>query len=352
MTPAQFQTRIKKGTVPPATLLLGPEAYERRRIKDALMALLPADAVTQHDLAELTLAEILDDARSLSLFASERLIWVVNAELALPRGKVAAEDDEGDSAGSAGAGDAAPLAAYLKDPTPGVTIVFEAIRHDFEGEDKRKQDRVRKFYAAIRDVVELQKYGPHEARTEAEALIRRAGFRMDPAALDLLIEALGAEIARVAVETEKLSLYAGDRVIGVDDIAALVPDARATTIFALVNALGRRDRGRALGILDTLTREGEYLPLALAFLSTQFRMALVAREAGLKSAQQIQGHFSRMGVAMWGSRAEQVYQTVSKFTGPQMERALGLIYKADKGLRDARPDDRIVMETFIMELVG
>jgi DNA polymerase-3 subunit delta len=352
MTPAQFQARVKKGTVPPATLLLGPEAYERRRIKDALLRTVPADAVSQHDLADFTLSEILDDARSLSLFASERLIWVVNAELALPRGRAAAEDDEGDSPGSAGAGDAAPLAAYLKDPTPGVTLIFEAIRHDFEGEDKRKQDRVRKFYASIPDVVELQKYSVQEARSEAESLIRQAGFRMDPAALDLLIEALGAEIARVAVEIEKLSLFAGNRVIGVEDIAALVPDARATTIFALVNALGRRDRARALGILDTLTREGEYLPLALAFLSTQFRTALVAREAGLKTSQQIQGHFSRLGVPMWGSRAEQVAQTVSKFNKTQMERALGLIYKADKGLRDARPDDSTVMETFIMELVS
>jgi DNA polymerase-3 subunit delta len=353
MTPAQFQARVKKATVPPAILLLGPEAYERRRIKDALLATVPADAVSQHDLAELTLAEILDDARALSLFSSERLIWIVNAELALPRGRAAAIDDEdGESTGPAGAGDAAQFAAYLKDPTPGVTLVFEAIRYDFEGEDKRRQDRVRKFYAAIPDVVELQKYSPQEARGEAESLIRRAGFRMDPAALDLLIEALGAEIARVAVEIEKLSLFAGNRVIGVGDITALVPDARATTIFALVNALGRRDRARALGILDTLAREGEYLPLALAFLSTQFRMALVAREAGLKSSQQIQGHFSRLGVPMWGSRAEQVYQTVSKFNKPQMERALGLIYKADKGLRDARPDDRLVMETFIMELVN
>ena len=50
---------------------------------------------------------------------------------------------------------------------------------------------------------------------------------------------------------------------------ALVPDARATNIFALVNAMGRRDRARSLEILDTLTREGEYLPLALAFLSAQ-----------------------------------------------------------------------------------
>ena len=72
MTPAQFQARVKKGTVPAATLLLGPEAYERRRIKDALMGTVPADAVSQHDLAELTLAEILDDARALSLFDSQR----------------------------------------------------------------------------------------------------------------------------------------------------------------------------------------------------------------------------------------------------------------------------------------
>jgi DNA polymerase-3 subunit delta len=170
--------------------------------------------------------------------------------------------------------------------------------------------------------------------------------------MDLLVEALGADIARIAVEIEKIALFAGRRRVGVDDIAALVPDARSSSIFALVNALGRRDRARALEILDTLTREGEYLPLALAFLSTQFRMALVAREAGLKSAQQIQSHFTRMGIPMWSSRAEQIYQTVAKFGKAQLERALKLIFEADKGLRDARPDDRIVMEQFILKLVG
>ena len=80
MTPAQLQMRIKKGAPPPAVLLLGPEAYERRRLKDALLASVPEGSVTYHDLAEMTLAEILDDARALSLFASERLIWVVNGE--------------------------------------------------------------------------------------------------------------------------------------------------------------------------------------------------------------------------------------------------------------------------------
>jgi DNA polymerase-3 subunit delta len=47
-----------------------------------------------------------------------------------------------------------------------------------------------------------------------------------------------------------------------------------------------------------------------------------------------------------------VWQTVSKFSRPQIERALGLIYKADKSLRDARPDDKTVIEQFILELVS
>jgi len=349
VTPAQLLARIAKSAAPPALLLLGPEAYQRRRIKEAILATVPEDAVTRHDLSQTTLAEVLDDARSLSLFAAERVIWIGSAESALPKGRVADDDSEGEP--SAGSGDARPLAAYMKDPTPGATLVFEAIRFDFEGEDKRKQERVRKFYSAIPDVVELEKFSVQEARREAEVMARQAGFRIDPAALDLLVEALGADIARVAVEIEKLSLFAKGRPVGIEDIAALVPDARVATIFALVSAMGRRDRARSLEILDTLTREGEYLPLALAFLSTQFRMALVAREAGLKSSQQVLGHFSRLGVPMWGSRAEQVYQTVSKFSKPQLERAMKLIFEADRGLRDARPDDRIVMEQFILQLV-
>jgi DNA polymerase III subunit delta len=357
MTPAQLMARLKKGEVRPAYLFLGPEAYERQRLKEALIGAVlheggRENGLTRYDLGETTLAAVLDDARSLSLFASERVIYVTNAEAALPRGRLA-EDGAGDGEGQGGSrGDAAPLAAYLKDPSPGVTLVFEAIRFDFEGDDKKKLDRVRKFYAAVADAVELAPFRSEDARQEAQALVKKAGFSIDPGALELLVEALGANVARIAVEIEKLALFAHGRTVAEDDIAALVPDARATTIFALVSALGRRNRAQALLVLDTLTKEGEYLPLALAFLSTQFRMALAAREAGLKSAQQVQAHFSRLGMPMWGSRAEQVYQTVSRFSKAQLERAMELIFEADKGLRSTRPDDRIVMERFVLALTA
>lgn len=347
MTPSQFLTLLKKQGPPPLVLLLGPEAYQRRRIRQTLSAGLPTDSLAEHDLAAATFAQILDDARALSLFAAERLIWVVNAEAALPRGRGSSED-EGESEGDAG--DGALLAAYIKDPTPGVTLVFEASRYEFEGEDKRKIERVAKFYASIPVVVELERYAPAQARQEAQSLAARAGLRLEDAALDLLVESLAGDVARIATEIEKLSLYAGGKPVGEADIAQLVPDARAGNIFALVNAMGRRDRARALEYLDALVREGEYLPLALSFLSTQFRTALAAREAGLKTAGQIQSHFSRMGVPMWGSRAEQVAQTAAKFSPAQIESAMESIYEADKGFRDARPDDRVVMERLILKL--
>lgn len=353
MTPAQFLARMQRRDLAPAYLFLGPEAYQRRRAREALLkaALGGADrenSLTQYDLMETALAEVIDDARALSLFAAERVITVQNAEAALPRTRADEEAQETD--GPAGRADA--LAEYLKNPTPGVVLVFDAARFDFEGEDRKKQERLRKFYAAVGDPVEFKRASPDEARSETAAMARRAGVALDAEAGELLVEALGADLMRIGVELEKMALFAQGRPMSAQDVATLVPDARATTIFALVAMLGRRDRSRSLELLDTLFRDGEYLPLALSFLSGQFRAALVAKEAGLRSPQQIQGHFARMGVPMWGSRAEHVYQTMAKFSKPQLERAMTLIFEADRGLRSARPDDRIVMEQFILQLTA
>jgi DNA polymerase-3 subunit delta len=351
MSPDQFLSRMKKGVIAPAYLFLGPEAYDRRRCRQALLNAMLTDeereeGLTQYDLRETTLPDVIDDARSLSLFAGKRVIVLANAELALPRQR--SEDEDAETPSSAGA---ASLDDYMKDPTPGVVLLFEAVQFDFQGDEKKKLERIAKFYASVADTVELKRYPADEARGEAQSLAKRAGISIDPAALGFLVDALGADVARIAVEIEKLRLYVGsERTITLEDISKLVPEARATTIFALVNALGRRDRRQSLQILDTLTRDGEYLPLALSFLSAQFRMALVSKESGLRGAPQIQSYFSRLGVPVWGSRAEQIQQTVGKFSKEQLELGLKLIFEADRDMRSTRPDDRIVMEKFILEI--
>lgn len=352
MTPAQFIARAKKNDLPPVCLFIGQEGYNRRRCRAAVLAARAGVEPETFDCAETALAAIIDDARAMSLFASERLMFVIGAEAAMPRSSraaaAAAEDDDGEGDGPAAAGSAGPLEAYVKNPTPGVTLIFEATRWDFEGDDKAKSERARKFYGAIPDVVEFKRFTPDEARQELASLAKASGVRLDPAAAEALVDALAADVARIAVEIEKLSLYGNP--ITVDDLPQLVPDARQSTIFALVNALGRRDRARSMESLDALVRDGEYLPLALTFLAGQFRMALVAKEANLRNSQQIQGHFQRSGIPMWGSRAEQVAQTAGKFTKEQLERGLKLIFEADRDLRSARPDDRTVVENFVMQL--
>lgn len=347
MTPTQFLARAKRGEIAPVCLFLGKEGYYRKKCRESLVAACAAASET-FDASQTSLAAILDDARAMSLFASERLIFVLNAESALPRSNRSAALTEDDDEGSAGAVDSGILDAYVKDPTPGVTMVFEASRWDFEGDDKAKNDRARKFYAAIPEVVEFRRFTPDEARGELDRVARAMKVQLDPAAAESLVEALGADMGRISVELEKLATYG--KPIHADDLPLLVPDARQSTIFALVNALGRRDRPRALAALDALVREGEYLPLALTFLGTQFRTALAAKEANLRSAQQVQSHFQRSGIQMWGSRAEQVWTTAAKFSPKQLERGLKLIFEADRDLRSARPDDRTVMENFVVKL--
>lgn len=357
MLPAQFLARAKRGDLPAVCLFLGAEAYQRQRCREALIESHLGEererGLTQYDAGETQLAEIVDDARALPLFASRRVILVIAAEAALPRlGRAAAAADADDDSVSGDTPDDV-LSAYVKDPSPGVVLLLEASRFDLEGEDKKKSDRVRKFYSAVPDVVEFKRMSPDEARVELMGMAKRLNVRIDAAAAGMLVDSLAADTTRIATELEKLSLYAGDgRAITIDDIVALVPDARATTIFNLVNALGRGDRSRSLAQLDILCREGEYLPLALAFLSTQFRQALVARKAGLRSSQQVQSYFAKAGVPMWGSRAEQVAQTAQKFSSKQLESGMKLIFEADRDLRSARPDDRIVMEQFVIRLTG
>lgn len=352
MTPQQFLAQLKQKGPAAAYLFAGPEPYQRNFCRKALIERMLPDAdarengLTRFDLQETPLDAVIEDARSLSLFSASRVIVASNAEAALPRMKSDAEE-------GAGKATAAALEEYMRDPVPGVVLVFEAARYDFQGEDKKKLERVQKFYAAIPSQVEFAHMTDSQAHTLARNLAARAGLQLGEAELDLLVESLGGEAERIASETEKLRLFAaGGRRIGAAEISQLVPEARESTIFALVAALGRNDRGAALDVLDTLIKQSEYLPLALSFLATQFRLALAAKEAGLRTPQQIQAHFQRQGVQIWGSRAEQVFQTLSSFSTPRLKAALSTIFQADKTLRDTHPDDRVVMEEFVLKLTA
>lgn len=352
MSPEQLRRDLAKNPPAPVYLFVGPERYQRAACRKALLKAVvgvetaeeAGDGYTHLDLDEMKIDEALDDARAMSLFASRRLIWVSSAESALPKGRAISDDSE--------SGHTAGLAAYVKSPSPDAVVVFDAARYDFDSnDDKPRLERLGKFYAAVRNVVEFRAMDASTARQLARDAAAKVKLQIGTAELGMLVEACASDAFRITTEIEKLSLYAGtERRVTADDLASMVANARTSTIFALVAALGKGDRRRSLEILDALVREGEYLPLALAFVASQFRYALVAHEARIKSSQAIQSHFQRLGIRMWRDRAEQVLETMTSFSQAKIEKAIGLLFHADRGLRDARPDDRTVFEKLIFEL--
>ena len=353
ISPEQFLARVNKQPLAPAYLLLGPESYYRQRCREALLSrVLPGDArvdgLTQIDLENATVAGVLDDARALSLFAAERVLWVTSAELALPRRVSASpseEEDNGSRVSESG------LTAYLKAPTPGTTLVFECSRFEFAGDDKPKLDRVQKFFAEVPTTIEFRPLTPESSRYLAQELAKQHGLKLGGAELAILLDACAGDANRLASEIEKLSLFVGNaRAVTAQDLQSLVPNAAQSTIFNLVNALGKRDRAGALRSLDILVREGEYLPLALAFLSTQFRLALAAKEAKINSVQQAQAFFGKLGVRVWRDRAEQLMATAGAFSREQLAKGVALLYETDKKFREGFRDDRLVMETLVLAL--
>ena len=264
------------------------------------------------------------------------MILVHSAESALPR--TASKENPAQEL----------LAAYCADPTPGVVMVFDARRFEFDGEDKAKMENLLKFFAPVPAVVEFARLTPAEARVFAQDLARQHGLRLGGAELEALVEATAADASRLANEIEKLALHGGP--VTAREIAELVPNASETTIFALVNALASRNRGESLELLDRLVRSGEYLPLALTFLGGVFRHALAAREQGLRGAQDVQSYFQRLGVPMWRSRAEQIQAASQRFSREKLEEGIQLVFRADRDLKSSRADDRVVMEEFVLRL--
>ena len=355
MKPKQFLASLGRSAPAPAYLFLGNEGFFRDRCRQALVEAVWGDrdpqagspeGLIEIDLSEQPLNRLLDEARTLSLFAPRRLLMGRHAEAVLPK-RVATRT------GAAPPG-VDPLADYLADPVAGVVLLFEATRYDWNDRgDKAKLERVAKFYAAVPTTVELTRLTPQEAVAAATQLAKELRLNIERPILSELVEMLGNDMARLGNELEKLALYAADgRAIAAQDLETLIPEARHRGVFEFSDALARKNRLRALDVLDTLARSGEYWPMQINLLAGLFRQALAAKEGGTHNSAELMRQFQQSGVRIWPSRARQVLDIARRFSQDELEGALISLFQADRDLRRERPGDRIIMEQLVVRLTS
>ena len=288
-------TRALQRAVDPVYLVVGAEAFVRRRAVEAIVAAVvgegePALSMERLDGATTPLAAILDAARSLPLFlaAAGRPVRVVHVSRFDPG---TAEDAEA-------------LGAYLDDPVEETCLVLEAASLDARrAASKLLEARATRVWCA-----------PPERESDVRRWIEGAagerGLAIEPAAVTYLLEMVGLDLERLSQELDKASLLAagdGGR-LDARELESLLGRSREHSVFELTDALVEGRHDPALRVLNRLLDDGEEPVRILAMVSWVVRQLITAADLAARGCperellQQLGGRWNQRRLVLERAR--------------------------------------------------
>ncbi len=308
--------------VAPVYLLLGEEPALRRRATECLRTLVDdgesPGAIVQIDGSRATLAEIVDEARSLPLFSLMaegvvRIVTVPNFDKLL------------------GSDETEEFLAYLADPVGATCVVLEA-----DKVDKRKT-----LYKAVAKTAVIVDCAPPTSERDVsiwiEATLRNAGYSIEPDAVAYLLQMAGTRLTVLEQEIEKAMLYVGESgTVRAADLEGIMGRTREHSVFELTDALVKGDQESALRLLNILLDDGESPIGVLAMIGWICRQLVVAGDlvaSGIPRKEAMQGIAGR-----WPQRGE-ILDRARRASRGALARTLIGCAEADlfiKRMRDAR----------------
>ncbi|HLL21720.1 MAG TPA: DNA polymerase III subunit delta [Kofleriaceae bacterium] len=181
------------------------------------------------------------------------------------------------------ADDAEPLLTYLAKPNPSTVVVAVA----------SKIDKRIKLWAQLSKKGFLHKLeAPRQLAPWVRAEAQAYGVKLEPAAVNRLVDAVGGDLSRLALAVEQLGLYAGRRPVTSDDVDDLIADTRERSVFELTDAIGAADRPRALAAVASLCDQRESAVGVVVMLARHIRQLSLVHALRKQSVSR----------AEWGSR--------------------------------------------------
>jgi DNA polymerase-3 subunit delta len=336
-------------------VLAGDEAFLLDRCRAAVLkAYVPQElrdfCLSDLDLGQTSIFEVLDLAQTPSLMAPFQVIFVRNVRQLYTRG---AKKDE-----------FAALSRYFRSPNPQAVIIFvadflripsDARRMDMD--DKNRFERITETLGEHCGVVELARVNEEDAMRWVAATAQEAETRMDPDAARELVDALGADMMLISSELEKLLLYTlGRGRITPGDVETMVLGAKQRSLYELTDAISARDKPRALAVLHGLLNSsdgGEDAAIGhLYMLARTYRQMLVILEKNVRDSRAIWQALWQ-GFRMPPFAADDLIRQARRYKSRRdLTRALRLIARADLELRSSPPDKRLVLERLVYDLAS
>jgi DNA polymerase-3 subunit delta len=340
-------------TLRPGYVLLGDEAFLYQRCRQGVLAALaPAEtrdfSLSDLDLAETSIFEVLDRAQTPSLMAPFQVLFVRGLKALYGRGSKKAEFEAID--------------AYFRSPNPGAVVLFVADhlriptdlrKMDFQ--DKERYDRIRETLGDWCGFVELARVDEGDAMKWVMGTAEARGVRFEADAARELVDALGADMMMVASELEKLCLYVeGKGRVTLGDVETMVLAAKQRSLYELTDAISSRDRTRALLLLHGLLNAsdgGEDAAIGhLYMLARTFRQMLIILEKNVRDSRAIWAVLWQ-GFRMPPFAAEDLIRQARRYKSrAALTRALRLVAKADLELRSSPANKLLVLERLVLAL--
>jgi DNA polymerase-3 subunit delta len=351
----RFLAEIRETRLRPGYVLAGDDVFLYERCRRAVLAaLVPPDlrdfCLSDLDLAEISIFEALDRARTPSLMAPFQVLFIRNLKNLYTRG---AKKDE-----------FAAIEAYFRSPNPQALVIFVAdhlrIPSDprrMDLDDRNRFERITETLGEWCGVVELARVDENDALRWIAAEAKRREIQFDPDAARELADALGADMMLIAGEVEKLVLFAGEKKrVTLGDVETMVLAAKQRSLYELTDAISSKDRARALGLLHGLLNAsdgGEDAAIGhLYMLARTFRQMLVILEKNVRDSRAIWQALWQ-GFRMPPFAAEDVIRQARRYKSRrELTRALRLIARADLELRSQPADKRLVLERLVLELAS
>ncbi len=333
MTPAQAIEQARKGELLPVYLVAGEERLLRDEVVRELRAASLGGGVAAFNEDRFTAGEanvdsIVSAARTVPMMAPRRFVVIRGAE------RWDAGEDEGSPFER--------LTEYASAPVDSTCLVIVG----------SKIDGRRKLVLAARKQGFLVACEPLDARSLTAWIADRfasKGHPVDRDVAELLAALVGPDLSSVDDAIERLSLYVGEGApVGEEAIGACVARVRTADTWALVDAVGARDLGRALRTLaDAYDPRERGLPLlgALAWSIRQLARYQAAVESGASGDEAAR----RAGVFQ-PYRARELATKARAVRSKEVERWLLVLAETDLALKSSRRNADSILEEMLTRL--
>jgi DNA polymerase III delta subunit len=191
-------------------------------------------------------------------------------------------------------------------------------------------------------------------RRHAEAL----GTKIDSRAAALLAERIGGQVAETDIERgeqtrvadgelRKLATYAGERPIEVADVETLVADTRPASIYAITNAVDRREPAAAAEAARRALAEGQPVLRIMAALSGRVSDLIVARDLAARrvAPPEITKRVGRGNARM----AQRLVEAARRYEGAELEAMLRGLFEADLAIKSNAMEPEPALAAWIGE---